>query len=787
MFPASYCVIIICVTIQKVIIFMTEHLSTAGYHVLVAAKAEDDYWPLLNLGYALAKSHQGKLTTVTVRQTDQAQEWLNISPQFNDIPLETKVLQSDSIAGAVLKYARRNSVDLLLVGWTGDSPRPGYLLGSTLDRILQQAPCHLVVVKAHSTWPDRSLHHPEPIKVLVPTAGGPNMPLAMDVALNLFGQCQVTVFYLTKETGDETRLQERERWLMDLVQPWIHNSRCQTKVVQADNIVKGVVAEAEEYDLTVLGTTKEPFFSQLLFGAVPQKIAIANDRPTVLVKRFDGSFGSLAHRVWWQCTHFIPKLSDEERVEVYKQVRRGARPKIDFFMMIGLATGIAALGLLLDSPAVIIGAMLVAPLMAAIMGLGLGMIQADVKLLRLAARATLRGMLLAIGMGLLIGFLLPQIDPTPGEIIGRTKPSLFDLGVALISGLAGAYALCRKDMSSSLPGVAIAAALVPPLATVGIGLAWFKMDIAQGALVLFLTNLVAIAAASGLVFFMLGFRPKLARRGRLNIFGGGVITSMILLVLMAWILWTLSLDSFLEARNERTITRVLTEQVSQMSASTTLDTWKTLEPETEDDNSLRLEVQVRSTSTPSYLAVVDLQSRVGSALREANVLEVDQALALVLIVIPTTALDPLVPPTPTPTLTLTPTPTLTNTPTPGPTHTAIPTNTPSPTNTLTPTPTPTSTYTPTPTATATATPTRTATPTPTFTATPISAVVANTAGRGVKLRWTPGGLVAGALPEGTVVMILYQRKVVDGIEWVQVKDDQNRIGWVAAEFLVESQ
>jgi hypothetical protein len=228
---------------------------------------------------------------------------------------------------------------------------------------------------------------------------------------------------------------------------------------------------------------------------------------------------------------------------------------------------------------------------------------------------------------------------------------------------------------------------------------------------------------------------------------------------MAWILWTLSIESFNQTHLERTINQVLTAEVGELAPRATLDHWEFLEPD-EADNSLRLEVQVRTTAAPSHSNVVDLQNRVGNALQEAGVLQSGQPLALVLIIIPTTALDPLVPPTPTSTATFT------TTPTPGPTHTSTPT--------------------PTPTATPTRTPTATINPTdaPTATPTPLSAVVANTLGQGVKLRWTPAGPVAGALPEGALVQILYERDLVNGAEWVKILDPTGRVAWVASEYLV---
>jgi uncharacterized hydrophobic protein (TIGR00271 family) len=512
-------------------------------------------------------------------------------------------------------------------------------------------------------------------------------------------------------------------------------------------------------------------------------------------------------------------LTVTEQVEVYRAVRRGARPDIDFFLMIGLSSTIAALGLLLSSPAVIIGAMLVAPLMSAIFGLGLGVVQGNLRLVRLAAGATLRGMGLAIVVGMLMGFVVPGAQPT-AEILSRTLPNLLDLGIALASGAAGAYALCRKDVSSSLPGVAIAAALVPPLASVGIGLALASGPIAGGALLLFLTNLIAISAAGGLIFLVLGFRPELGVRSRARVFKGGVTSVVVLLLAVTVPLGLLTINSLHEASLNRTIQQVLEEEVAVMERVRLMD-WQIVdsiaegpttvpistertdlieaerivplgeEQDVTDGKTLRLEVQVRAARSLYYQEVVDLQTRVAVRLQ--------RPVALVLIVIPITQLDPFVPPTFTPTPTPTSTPTSTATATPGPTPTATSTATPGPTPTATatatsgptltatatPSPTPAATATPTMTATATSSPTSTVavTPTATATPTPVAAVIGDTGGQGVFLRQTPGGEVVDALAEGAPVEILNEREVVDDIEWVQVRDEDGRVGWVAAQYV----
>ena len=126
------------------------------------------------------------------------------------------------------------------------------------------------------------------------------------------------------------------------------------------------------------------------------------------------------------------------------------------------------------------------------------------------------GMLLAVGLSAALGqlvvpFGIDLVEQLPAEIVGRTKPTLFDLVVALAGGAAGSYALAQPRLSATLPGVAIATALMPPVCVVGLGLALGRPEVATGALLLFLANFVAIVFASSLVFLSLGFAPAAAR------------------------------------------------------------------------------------------------------------------------------------------------------------------------------------------------------------------------------------------------------------------------------------
>jgi uncharacterized hydrophobic protein (TIGR00271 family) len=153
-----------------------------------------------------------------------------------------------------------------------------------------------------------------------------------------------------------------------------------------------------------------------------------------------------------------------------------------FVMLILFASVIATGGLLSDSVASVIGAMIVAPLMTPIMGMVVAVVIGSSSRLGRSALIVLTGIALAIGVGWLMAILMPfGWEPTQsGQVMARTSPKLLDLVVALASGGAGAYALSRVDVADALPGVAIAISLVPPLNTAGILLAGGEWDLARG-------------------------------------------------------------------------------------------------------------------------------------------------------------------------------------------------------------------------------------------------------------------------------------------------------------------
>ncbi|MFJ8885200.1 DUF389 domain-containing protein [Streptomyces sp. NPDC102402] len=173
-----------------------------------------------------------------------------------------------------------------------------------------------------------------------------------------------------------------------------------------------------------------------------------------------------------------------------------------FWTMLTLSSVIAAGGILTDSTATVIGAMIIAPLSTPIMGIALGAVQ---RRRSSAAAFVALGCLLVILVGAVASLVVPPAYDllSDSQISGRTSPGLLDLIAALATGFAGAVALARKDVAAVLPGVAIAISLVPPLVVTGVCAGQAAWWLALGALVLFVSNLLALVFAGMVVFAVL--------------------------------------------------------------------------------------------------------------------------------------------------------------------------------------------------------------------------------------------------------------------------------------------
>ena len=204
------------------------------------------------------------------------------------------------------------------------------------------------------------------------------------------------------------------------------------------------------------------------------------------------------------------------RTELYEKRIASSRPSLGFFVLLISSAVIATLGLISNSTAEEIGAMIIAPLMDPILSLSFGFAVSDDKLIRRSFVTVLLGVITVIVTGALICALL-DVTHVQSEILGRTTPNLIDLGIAVAAAVAGSFSMTRERLSSSIAGVAIAVALVPPLCVSGIGLnlgdeitavfgrgtvTGLSNQIAEGSFLLFLANLIGIVVASLMVFLI---------------------------------------------------------------------------------------------------------------------------------------------------------------------------------------------------------------------------------------------------------------------------------------------
>lgn len=327
-----------------------------------------------------------------------------------------------------------------------------------------------------------------------------------------------------KIAATELDLQLKEFGLTESVS-WIT-----PQVAMADGFHQGIVQTVKANDAVVLSGASIKLIHDLktqLLGMRPQiaeDIAIGVFRPAgFAAKTSIGRFGRRLKAA-------VPELTLADRVSLFDRIQGGARLTPDYIAMIGLSVLIASFGLLADNASVVIGAMLVAPFMTPLIGVGLALAQGNLLLMKRSAIATGTGLIVGIAISLIIGLFVP-LDELPLEILSRGDPDIVDMAIAFVSGMAAAYAVSRESVAESIVGVAIAAALVPPLACIGIMLAEGYIFEAEGALTLLITNLAAIALGAAFVFRYLGVPgTRAGHRSYVNI--RRISTTLIVLLLL---------------------------------------------------------------------------------------------------------------------------------------------------------------------------------------------------------------------------------------------------------------
>lgn len=204
-------------------------------------------------------------------------------------------------------------------------------------------------------------------------------------------------------------------------------------------------------------------------------------------------------------------IADTDKTKAVQAFIEESTPDFDYFLMLALSVLMATFGLLAGSETVVIGAMLLAPLLAPVLSLSLGLSMSHRNLISRSTITLVRSILYGVGAAVVASFLF-SIGET-GDwantiILARTEPSLLYFFVAVIAGFAVAYAKVRPNISATLPGVAIAVALIPPLAVFGIGVAHVVPSVIAGSAVMFLVNVAGIIFAGMVAFSLMDVHHK---------------------------------------------------------------------------------------------------------------------------------------------------------------------------------------------------------------------------------------------------------------------------------------
>ena len=406
----------------------------------------------------------------------------------------------------VLALEKIISPSLIMVG-RHDSARDGSMTGKLARELMNEAHSAVLVLRLCNFDVSESGSP----GILVPCAGGAHSRLGLRVASGMAGKGAVA-FYVEPDADVLSEEVGQANLRKSILRAGLPENEVTTCVRLSESVSDAIAQELHEndYGLLLIGAAGGGTMRRKLFGTVPERLIKGEDGLSVGVIRAARPVG---HRVREKLGKLlsltVPQLDRDERIQLFSELEGKVRWSFDFAILMLLATLIAGLGLLADSAAVVIGAMLVAPLMTPLLGGGLAIVQGNWPLWKDCQKAVLLGFFSALTVSVLLGFGARLIGMNlTSELMARGEPTLLDLGVAFASGIAASYCLARPKLSSALAGVAIAAALVPPIATTGICLALGEHVTARGAALLFGTNVVAIVLGSGLNFFIAGIRGK---------------------------------------------------------------------------------------------------------------------------------------------------------------------------------------------------------------------------------------------------------------------------------------
>lgn len=406
-----------------------------------------------------------------------------------------------SVSRGILDVARERNADVIILG-VKQATRRQVKLGTVVENVIAAAPCGVLVYRQSDS--------PSFNRVVIPIDGTIQSATAMKLGVSLALQHgatvrQMSVQYNYQYSADHEKQMREAETLMPA------DKRPNKQIIVGRTPERNILREMTDKDLLVMGFSQKSDFERQITDDLSNQLLNRAPGPVIMISQLEWQEG-IRGAIERSFLRVNPQLTKVEQNELIWNAQKNADSNLDYTVMIVLSAGLATLGLMINSVAVIIGAMLVAPLMSPISGFSTGMATGLIALTRRASLTMILGVVLALLISIGMGTFLPLDAPTQ-EMASRGSPGVLDAAVALVSGLVAAYALARKGIPAALAGVAIAAALMPPVCTIGLGIALRNINLAIGASLLFLANITFIIAAQYITFLWLGVRPDKAREG----------------------------------------------------------------------------------------------------------------------------------------------------------------------------------------------------------------------------------------------------------------------------------
>jgi amino acid transporter/nucleotide-binding universal stress UspA family protein len=293
--------------LQVLEVQQSKSANTYAYRILIPLHNPDHVIPLMKLAIPIAKAHQGEIVVLGVIDVP-----INLPPHegmrfvLHKTPLLKKAIEYGSEQGVetrsavriahqvwdgILHTAEAETATLILMGWKGYTTTRDRIMGEVTDKVVRYAPCDLITVKLMGDRPVR--------RILMTTAGGPHATLAAEYVEIIHDAegCEVTCCYVVEPNAGEDEQETARQWIQKTMHLTHLKDKADACLLRGKKVATTLIRAAADYDLIVLGTSKEGVFSNVLFGEIPEKVARYSKTPVMIVQRYEGPVKSLVKRV----------------------------------------------------------------------------------------------------------------------------------------------------------------------------------------------------------------------------------------------------------------------------------------------------------------------------------------------------------------------------------------------------------------------------------------------------------------------------------------------------------